>query len=181
MWGRPLGADDLRALRAMKARAERAVALQGLSQREIKLGRGGIRDIEFAVQLLQLVHGRDDATLRAPATLAALEALAAGGYVARPDADGLADAYRFLRAVEHRLQLVEDRQVHALPSSTAWREPTWPACSATATGRAPRPSPCSKPTLPATRQPPGRSTSGSFSGPLLEVFSAPPAEDGARG
>jgi glutamate-ammonia-ligase adenylyltransferase len=121
VWGRPLGADDLRSLRAMKARAEQTVARQGLSQREIKLGRGGIRDIEFAVQLLQLVHGRDDEALRAPATLAALAALAAGGYVAPADAEGLASAYRFLRAVEHRLQLFEDRQVHALPASAPAR------------------------------------------------------------
>ena len=115
VWGQPLGADELRSLRTMKARSEQAVARQGLSQREIKLGRGGIRDIEFAAQLLQLVHGREDQSLRTPATLAALSALAAGGYVARADAEGLADAYRFLRAVEHRLQLFEDRQVHALP------------------------------------------------------------------
>jgi glutamate-ammonia-ligase adenylyltransferase len=121
VWGRPLGADDLRALRAMKARAEQAVARHGLSQREIKLGRGGIRDIEFAVQLLQLVHGREDEALRAPATLAALAALAAGGYVAHADAEGLGSAYRFLRAVEHRLQLFEDRQVHAVPASAPSR------------------------------------------------------------
>jgi glutamate-ammonia-ligase adenylyltransferase len=117
VWGRPLGADDLRSLRAMKARAEQTVARHGLSQREIKLGRGGIRDIEFAVQLLQLVHGREDEGLRPPATLAALAALAAGGYVAHADAEGLGSAYRFLRAVEHRLQLFEDRQVHAVPAS----------------------------------------------------------------
>ncbi|HTT88000.1 MAG TPA: hypothetical protein VMF65_00490, partial [Acidimicrobiales bacterium] len=121
VWGRPLGADELRSLRAMKARAEQTVARQGLSQREIKLGRGGIRDIEFAVQLLQLVHGRQDESVRAPATLAALSALAAGGYVARQDADGLAAAYRFLRAVEHRLQLFWDRQVHALPAGAEAR------------------------------------------------------------
>lgn len=121
VWGRPLGADDLRSLRAMKARAEQSVARHGLTQREIKLGRGGIRDIEFAVQLLQLVHGREDEALRAPATLAALTALAAGGYVANADAEGLASAYRFLRAVEHRLQLFEDRQVHAVPASAPSR------------------------------------------------------------
>ena len=121
VWGRPLGADDLRSLRAMKARAEQTVARHGLTQREIKLGRGGIRDIEFAVQLLQLVHGREDVALQAPATLAALAALAAGGYVAHSDAEGLASAYRFLRAVEHRLQLFEDRQVHAVPASAPSR------------------------------------------------------------
>jgi glutamate-ammonia-ligase adenylyltransferase len=121
VWGRPLGTDDLRSLRAMKARAEQAVARHGLTQREIKLGRGGIRDIEFAVQLLQLVHGREDEALRAPGTLSALAALASGGYVASADAEGLASAYRFLRAVEHRLQLFEDRQVHAVPASAPSR------------------------------------------------------------
>jgi [glutamine synthetase] adenylyltransferase / [glutamine synthetase]-adenylyl-L-tyrosine phosphorylase len=122
VWGRPLGADDLRSLRAMKARAEHEVARQGLSHREVKLGPGGIRDIEFAVQLLQLVHGRDDPALRARPTLAALQALADGGYVARTDAGELASAYRFLRAVEHRLQLFEDTQVHALPAGAAARD-----------------------------------------------------------
>jgi len=121
VWGRTLGADDLRSLRAMKARAEQVVARRGLSQQEIKLGRGGIRDIEFAVQLLQMVHGRSDASLRVPATLDALAALATGGYVAHGDADGLAQAYRFLRSVEHRLQLFEDRQVHSLPADQAGR------------------------------------------------------------
>lgn len=121
VWGRPVGADELRSLRAMKARAEQEVARRGLSEKEIKLGRGGIRDIEFAAQLLQLVHGRDDPALRAPATLDALAALATGGYVAAEDAEGLSNAYRFLRAVEHRLQLFEDRQVHALPSNSSGR------------------------------------------------------------
>lgn len=121
VWGRPLGADELRSLRAMKARAEQEVARHGLAGREIKRGPGGIRDIEFAVQLLQLVHGREDPALRAPSTLAALGALAAGGYVTSADAGELAEAYGFLRAVEHRLQLFEDRQVHALPADAASR------------------------------------------------------------
>lgn len=116
VWGRLVGAEELRSLRAMKARAEHQVDARGLSERELKLGRGGIRDIEFAVQLLQLVHGRSDPTLRAPATLDALGALAVGGYVAQQDAQELALAYRYLRAAEHRLQLLEDRQVHALPA-----------------------------------------------------------------
>jgi [glutamine synthetase] adenylyltransferase / [glutamine synthetase]-adenylyl-L-tyrosine phosphorylase len=83
--------------------------------REIKLGPGGLRDIEFAVQLLQLVHGRPDDRLRVPATLAALAALAGGGYVGREDAAGLAAAYRFLRGVEHLLQLRQLRRTHTLP------------------------------------------------------------------
>lgn len=115
LWGRPLGPDELRSLRSMKSRAEHLVASQGLSEREVKLGRGGIRDIEFAVQLLQLVHGRSDEALRVPGTLDALAALAAGGYVAPADAGSLERAYRWMRSVEHRLQLFEDRQVHAVP------------------------------------------------------------------
>ena len=87
--------------------------------RELKLGPGGLRDIEFAVQLLQLVHGRTDETLRVPATLDALAALAAGGYVGRQDAAGLASAYRFLRGVEHLLQLYQLRRTHTLPEDPA--------------------------------------------------------------
>jgi [glutamine synthetase] adenylyltransferase / [glutamine synthetase]-adenylyl-L-tyrosine phosphorylase len=87
--------------------------------REIKLGPGGLRDIEFAVQLLQLVHGRTDETLRAAATLDALAALAKGGYVGREDASSLAGAYRFLRTVEHLLQLRQLRRTHTLPEDPA--------------------------------------------------------------
>ncbi|MET9659731.1 bifunctional [glutamine synthetase] adenylyltransferase/[glutamine synthetase]-adenylyl-L-tyrosine phosphorylase [Streptomyces sp. NPDC006510] len=83
--------------------------------REIKLGPGGLRDVEFAVQLLQLVHGRSDATLRSGTTLAALRALAEGGYVGRVDAAQLDDAYRFLRAMEHRIQLYRLRRTHLVP------------------------------------------------------------------
>jgi [glutamine synthetase] adenylyltransferase / [glutamine synthetase]-adenylyl-L-tyrosine phosphorylase len=89
------------------------------ASREIKLGPGGLRDIEFAVQLLQLVHGRADETLRAPATLDALAALASGGYVGREDAASLSAAYRFLRGVEHLLQLRRLRRTHTLPEDPA--------------------------------------------------------------
>ena len=115
VWDRPFGADDLRAVRDMKARAESAVAARGLSDREVKRGRGGIRDAEFAVQLLQLVHGRRDPALRSPTTLAALEELAAAGYVDPGDAAVLAAGYTYLRTVEHRLQLEDEQQVHAVP------------------------------------------------------------------
>ncbi|MFF9566136.1 bifunctional [glutamine synthetase] adenylyltransferase/[glutamine synthetase]-adenylyl-L-tyrosine phosphorylase [Streptomyces sp. NPDC014685] len=84
-------------------------------EREIKLGPGGLRDVEFAVQLLQLVHGRSDSTLRSGTTLEALHALAAGGYVGRVDAAQLDDAYRFLRAMEHRIQLHRLRRTHLVP------------------------------------------------------------------
>ncbi|MFD0271595.1 bifunctional [glutamine synthetase] adenylyltransferase/[glutamine synthetase]-adenylyl-L-tyrosine phosphorylase [Streptomyces sp. NPDC127106] len=87
--------------------------------RELKLGPGGLRDVEFAVQLLQLVHGRSDATLRSGTTLDALHALAAGGYVGRADAAQLNDAYRFLRAMEHRIQLHRLRRTHLVPEDEA--------------------------------------------------------------
>ncbi|MFD0356459.1 bifunctional [glutamine synthetase] adenylyltransferase/[glutamine synthetase]-adenylyl-L-tyrosine phosphorylase [Streptomyces sp. NPDC127110] len=87
--------------------------------RELKLGPGGLRDVEFAVQLLQLVHGRSDATLHSGTTLDALHALAAGGYVGRADAAQLHDAYRFLRAMEHRIQLYRLRRTHLVPEDEA--------------------------------------------------------------
>ncbi|MEU9203091.1 bifunctional [glutamine synthetase] adenylyltransferase/[glutamine synthetase]-adenylyl-L-tyrosine phosphorylase [Streptomyces sp. NPDC048332] len=83
--------------------------------REIKLGPGGLRDVEFAVQLLQLVHGRNDPALRSGSTLEALGALARGGYVGRVDAAQLDDAYRFLRTMEHRIQLYRLRRTHLVP------------------------------------------------------------------
>jgi glutamate-ammonia-ligase adenylyltransferase len=86
-----------------------------VAEREIKLGPGGLRDVEFAVQLLQLVHGRDDEALRVAATLPALDALRDGGYVGRDDALSLGDAYRFLRAAEHRIQLRRLRRTHLIP------------------------------------------------------------------
>jgi glutamate-ammonia-ligase adenylyltransferase len=87
--------------------------------RELKLGPGGLRDIEFAVQLLQLVHGRADESLRLAGTLPALAALASGGYVGRSDAAAMAAAYRFLRGVEHLLQLRQLRRTHLLPEDPA--------------------------------------------------------------
>ncbi|HJV09413.1 MAG TPA: bifunctional [glutamine synthetase] adenylyltransferase/[glutamine synthetase]-adenylyl-L-tyrosine phosphorylase, partial [Acidimicrobiales bacterium] len=116
LWARPFTADDLRAVRSMKARAEAELARKGLTDREVKRGRGGIRDIEFSVQLLQLVHGRQDDALRSPTTLNALAELGAGGYVEPDDARSLDYAYRLLRTVEHRLQLVAEQQVHTLPA-----------------------------------------------------------------
>ncbi|MEV5881458.1 bifunctional [glutamine synthetase] adenylyltransferase/[glutamine synthetase]-adenylyl-L-tyrosine phosphorylase [Streptomyces sp. NPDC052020] len=87
--------------------------------RQLKLGPGGLRDVEFAVQLLQLVHGRADASLRSRTTLDALKALAAGGYVGRADAALLDEAYRFLRSMEHRIQLHRLRRTHLVPEDEA--------------------------------------------------------------
>jgi glutamate-ammonia-ligase adenylyltransferase len=101
-------------VRTMRRRVESTLPAAE-AERELKLGPGGLRDIEFAVQLLQLVHGRADASLRSVTTLTALEALAEGGYVGRVDAASLGAAYRFLRNVEHRLQLHRLRRTHLIP------------------------------------------------------------------
>ncbi|WP_214369203.1 bifunctional [glutamine synthetase] adenylyltransferase/[glutamine synthetase]-adenylyl-L-tyrosine phosphorylase [Pseudonocardia sp. H11422] len=108
--------DDFVAdVQAMRRRVEDHVRPE-IADRELKLGRGGLRDVEFAVQLLQLVHGRTDEALRSPSTLEALAALADGGYVAREDGANLAASYRFLRLLEHRLQLQRMRRTHLLPA-----------------------------------------------------------------
>lgn len=82
---------------------------------QIKLGPGGLRDVEFTVQLLQLVHGKDDETLRTRDTLTSLERLADGGYVGRAEAQSFAMAYRSLRVLEHRVQLLSLRRTHLMP------------------------------------------------------------------
>ena len=102
-------------VQAMRRRVEANIP-PAQAERELKLGRGGLRDVEFAVQLLQMVHGRADATLRVGGTLPALMALSAGGYVGRDDAATLIASYRFLRTVEHRLQLLRLRRTHLLPT-----------------------------------------------------------------
>ena len=114
----PAAIDEVR---RVKVRLEEYVRATGKAGVEVKRGRGGIRDVEFAVQLLQIVHGGRDERLREPNTLRALVVLAEEGYVARDDAASLADAYRFLRVLEHRLQIVRDLQTHRLPSDPAAR------------------------------------------------------------
>jgi [glutamine synthetase] adenylyltransferase / [glutamine synthetase]-adenylyl-L-tyrosine phosphorylase len=109
------------AVRHMKARVESSRAARAGGELQVKLGPGGLRDIEFAVQLLQLVHGRHDPALRSGSTLVALERLTAAGFVGRADAVQLADAYRFLRTVEHRLQLADERRTHTIPAGAAER------------------------------------------------------------
>ena len=85
------------------------------AERQIKLGSGGLRDVEFAVQLLQMVHGRADPAVRRPATLSALAELTRGGYVGRQDGAALDAAYKFLRTLEHRMQLSHLRRTHVVP------------------------------------------------------------------
>jgi len=84
---------------------------------DVKRGRGGIREIEFYAQTLQLIHGGRDPSLRVLGTREALDALAAAGHVAEEDARVLGEGYDRLRVVEHRLQMVHDRQTHSLPES----------------------------------------------------------------
>ena len=109
--GRDDFVDDVQ---QMRRRVESTVPGEA-GRRELKLGPGGLRDVEFAVQLLQLVHGRSDEGLRSPNTLEALEDLSTHGYVGRDDAAALDRAYRFLRQVEHRLQLHGLRRTHVMP------------------------------------------------------------------
>lgn len=86
------------------------------AERQLKLGSGGLRDVEFAVQLLQLVHGRADEAIRMPTTLSALHVLTREGYVGREDGESLHDAYAFLRTLEHRIQLHRLRRTHVVPA-----------------------------------------------------------------
>jgi glutamate-ammonia-ligase adenylyltransferase len=124
VWRRHLDFAAIGDIRAMKARMDAhhgglpepgGDPVAGLLGHDVKLGQGGIREVEFYVQTLQLVWGGRDAALRLPGTMAALRALAAAGHVPRPLVEALAAAYRFLRGVEHRLQMVQDRQTQILP------------------------------------------------------------------
>jgi glutamate-ammonia-ligase adenylyltransferase len=83
---------------------------------DLKRGRGGIREVEFFVQIQQMVHGGRDASVRAPATMDALAALVAAGRLDQADSDQLLQSYRLLRTVEHRVQMIDDAQTHVLPA-----------------------------------------------------------------
>lgn len=108
---RPNFVDDVQ---AMRRRVVENIPPKEL-ERELKLGVGGLRDVEFAVQLLQLVHGRSDVMLRSSNTLEALQSLVTWGYVGRDDAASLENAYRFERTLEHRIQMFQMRRTHLVP------------------------------------------------------------------
>jgi glutamate-ammonia-ligase adenylyltransferase len=108
--------DFVPEVQAMRRRVEELVPA-GVRAREIKLGTGGLRDVEFAVQLLQLVHGRNDESLHVASTVDALAALGDGGYIGRDDAANLTASYEFLRLLEHRLQLQRLKRTHMLPEA----------------------------------------------------------------
>ncbi len=116
VWSAAQRPDFVADVQAMRRRVEEHVPADQ-ADRQLKLGKGGLRDVEFSVQLLQLVHGRTDESLRSRTTLDALAALAAGGYVARDDAAGLDAAYRVLRCLEHRVQVHRLRRTHLMPTS----------------------------------------------------------------
>ncbi|MBO2446233.1 bifunctional [glutamine synthetase] adenylyltransferase/[glutamine synthetase]-adenylyl-L-tyrosine phosphorylase [Actinomadura barringtoniae] len=116
VWQAAAGESFVEDVQAMRRRVEAHLNQRGDdAERQLKLGPGGLRDVEFAVQLLQLVHGRADATLRSANTLEALESLSHGGYVGRDDAATLSSAYQFLRRVEHLIQLHRLRRTHLVP------------------------------------------------------------------
>jgi [glutamine synthetase] adenylyltransferase / [glutamine synthetase]-adenylyl-L-tyrosine phosphorylase len=115
VWPEELDPEVVAEIREMKSRIEAKPEVLRHGERQVKLGPGGIRDIEFTVQLLQLVHGRGDRSLRRTGTLPTLDALVRNGYVAEEDAAAFADAYRLLRTVEHRLQLAHERRTHTIP------------------------------------------------------------------
>jgi len=115
IWRRSLDLDVVQEIQAMKARIDARAGAEG--KEDLKLGRGGIREAEFFVSALQLLHaGRDETrALRERAVLPALDRLLFAGVVLEKDRDELADAYLFLRRAEHRVQMLEGAQTHRLP------------------------------------------------------------------
>jgi glutamate-ammonia-ligase adenylyltransferase len=102
----------------MRARVTANIAPEQVAW-QLKLGPGGLRDVEFTVQLLQLVHGRVEPRLQVRGTLESLHELGETAYISRVDADTFSTDYRFLRAMEHRIQLVRMRRTHLVPESEA--------------------------------------------------------------
>jgi [glutamine synthetase] adenylyltransferase / [glutamine synthetase]-adenylyl-L-tyrosine phosphorylase len=121
VWRRSL---DFGAMGELRGLSRRIRAHHAAGQRfgpgfDLKRGRGGIREVEFFVQIHQLIHGGRDSSLRVPDTLGAITALAAAGVIDRRAADTLATAYRLYRTIEHRLQMIDDQQTHSLPHGDA--------------------------------------------------------------
>jgi [glutamine synthetase] adenylyltransferase / [glutamine synthetase]-adenylyl-L-tyrosine phosphorylase len=121
VWRRSLDFGAVEELRAMsrRIRSHHAGGQVFGPGYDLKRGRGGIREVEFFVQIHQLIHGGRDPSLRVSDTLGGIAALAKAGWIDAHAATTLADAYRLYRTIEHRLQMVEDRQTHSLPADTA--------------------------------------------------------------
>jgi [glutamine synthetase] adenylyltransferase / [glutamine synthetase]-adenylyl-L-tyrosine phosphorylase len=113
VWRRSLDLDILREIQAMKARIDARAGAEGKD--DLKLGRGGIREVEFFVSALQLLHGGKESELRHRPVLPSLDRLLFAGVVPARDRDALADAWLFLRRAEHRVQMVDGHQTHSLP------------------------------------------------------------------
>lgn len=109
----------LASVRLAKQKIDRKVEKK--SGFNVKLGRGGIREIEFIAQALQLAHGGRDDWLRVPHTLVSLERLADRGFITQPERSELTDAYSFLRTLEHRLQMEHGLQTHTVPETDSAR------------------------------------------------------------
>jgi glutamate-ammonia-ligase adenylyltransferase len=120
VWRPGIDPQIVKSVRDMKRMIDHSLEGKGEETvANVKLGRGGIREIEFLVQAMQLLYGGDDPWLRERSTLAALDRLAARGYLARALGRTLADAYVHLRTVEHRLQILHEFQIHSLPNDPA--------------------------------------------------------------
>ncbi len=115
IYSRSLSADVLDEVAVIKSRIDRQLARGEGLQRNVKLGHGGIREIEFVAQALQLLHGARHAFLQERNTLKALRALRQLDFLDATEMDALAAAYRFLRDIEHRLQIQLEEQTHTLP------------------------------------------------------------------
>jgi len=115
VWRQYLSFAEINEIKAMKRRIEQNAQRTGDGERDVKTGRGGIRDVEFTIQFLQLLNGGDLPRVRERGTLAAMQALESAGCLTDPEYRALDDAYRFLRKTEHRLQLLFDWQTHRLP------------------------------------------------------------------
>ena len=111
--------EALAEIRAMKNRIDRLLRARGQQERHVKLGVGGIRDVEFHIQALQLLYGAQDPWLRERNSLRALHWLAERGYLSWEESGQLAHAYEFLRRIEHRLQILHAFQTHTLPADPA--------------------------------------------------------------
>jgi [glutamine synthetase] adenylyltransferase / [glutamine synthetase]-adenylyl-L-tyrosine phosphorylase len=108
--------SEINEVKALKRKMEQHATRTGVDDTDVKTGRGGIRDVEYTVQFLQLLNGGDLPAVRQRNTLLALDALEIAGCLTPQETYLLSDAYRFLRRTEHRLQLLFDRQTHKLPT-----------------------------------------------------------------
>ena len=115
VYRRYLAASEIAEIKALKRRIEQRTVSAGTAEVEVKTGRGGIRDVEFVVQFLQLLHGGEYPEVRGGNTLHAIAQLESVGCLSAEERYIMDDTYRFLRRVEHRLQIVFDRQTHEMP------------------------------------------------------------------